>query len=351
MKTNNKTAIDHLFLGLTLVFLSISCNDHENTVSFMNPQDICGYKIHGEQLKVKFNNEETDKCEAEFIPIKEEPDKLLMKLYKLFPMQEEIDIVVNITSDETNILFAGKVNRPLYELEVSGKATYFTKTKVNTPSNPPFVDIQCNYKVAASNIYVETPYIFKLNKNSMEVVSGSEGTVEWEGKNYSKWDFVSKVIKDISERLSQETTALKLVFHENSYLDISLQFAGNQDFTSWMSLRYWLEEDTNIIYLEHTDEQINIFFDQWTGKPPVSSYPFIHYDSNRNLLPIFFTSSMDNKGMAIAEPHSYSIIYRYVEAKGSEGRTEKELQELQLFQNILQEDQKNNGWCIMMTYE
>lgn len=344
MKTVNK------ILWLIIVFLSVSCNNHENAVSFINPQDICGYKIHGDQLKVKFNNEEIENCGVEFIPIEVESGKLLMKLYKLFPTQEEIDIVVDITSDETNMLFAGKVNHPQYELEVSGRATYFTKTKVKASSNPPFVDMQCNYKVV-SDVYLETPYIFKFNRNSMLVVSGSEGTVEWEGNTYSKWDFVSKVIKDISERFSQETTAIKLVFHENSYMDISLQFAGTQDFTSWMRLHYWLEEDTNIIYIEHTDEQINMFFDQWTGKPPVSSYPFIHYDSNRNLLPIICTSSNDYKGMAIAEPYSYSIIYRYIEAKGSEERTEKEQQELQLFQDILQKDQKNNGWCIMMTYE
>lgn len=349
-KGNKKKTIYYLLLSLSFVFSGISCNKNENTISLMNPQDICGYKIYSDQIKVKFNNEDIDKCGIRFIPIENQPTKLLLQLYDIFPMQKDIDIVVDIVPDITNIMFTGKVNRPYYKLEVSGKVTNIKNKKATALSEIPFIEIQCNYKVTNA-VDLETPYILRFDKNSIEIVSGSEGTIEWEGQTFSKWDFVNKMIKSICERFSQETTAVKLIFHDNSYLDISLQSTESQDFKLWMSIHYWFEENTNTIYLEHTDEQINRFYEQWTGKPTVSSYPFIHYDSNRNLLPIFFTSSKNNKGVAIVEPYSYRIIHRYIEAKGSEGRTKEELQELQLFQKVLQEDHKDNSWCIMMIYE
>lgn len=347
----DKAAACCLFISLLFVFVGVSCNGDEKVATLMKPQEMCGYSIYSENASVKWNGEEIDKCDFNFAPIKGDTTKLLMKLYDIIPANEGVNIIVDVVPGESNIQFFGKAQDYRYKLEVNGTFVKSAGTKGANASKDVFVDMQCKYEVT-SGVKPETACVFRFDKNCMLLSGGRMETIEWEGQTYTESDFVKTVVGRICERTSREVAAMKFVFHKDSYLDIFLQAAGSQEFTLWMTVRYWFDESmhSRFMYFEFTDEQMETFLKQWSGFPEIYTTPFDCYRANRNLLPILYWPN-DQWVMTLADPGMYHFISMYVNAKGSEGLSEKEQQELFLFRDIIKKDQGDGSWSIILLSE
>lgn len=334
--------------------LAVSCdNDEGDIVNLLDPQEICGIRYYGEEINVDWNGTPLADCNFEFTPVEQDSTKLNLRLFNIIPSVAGIDVVVDVVPGETEISFSGTVRNYSYELKVEGR---YSASEVGTKSvaGKRIIDLRCLYK-ATGDLQLEKPYIFRFDKNCMYWQTATGGPVEWDGRTYSATDFVQSVLEHISARIAKEATALQVVFHDDATMDISLCRADNLDFVPWMTVKYWYGTTyANDMYLEFTDEQVRMFYDEWIGIPDSAySPPFINYMENRNLLRMIYWSG-EKLCWSIANPYRYRALSMYIRAKGVEGLTEKEKQELFLFRKCLENVEDRNdwmSWCITMNSE
>lgn len=333
--------------------LTVSCdNDEKGIVTLFDPQDICGIRYYGEEINVDWNGAILTDCSFEFTPVERDSTKLNLRLFHIIP-SVDIDVVVDVIPGETEICFSGAVRNYSYDLEVEGRYSASAGVETKGVAGKQIIDLRCLYK-ATGNLQLEKTYIFRFDKNCMHWQTGTSDTVEWDGQMYSAIDFVQSVLEHISARIAKEVTALQVVFHNDATMDISLCRTGNSDFVPWMTVKYWYGMYPNDMYLEFTDEQVRMFYEEWVGIPDgIYAPPFINYMENRNLLRMIYWSG-EMLGWSIANPYRYWVLSMYVGAKGIEGLTEKEKQELLLFKKCLENVEDQNdwmSWCITMNSE
>lgn len=339
---------------LYAMVLATSCDKGEDAVILMNPQEICGIRYQGKDINVNWNGTTLTDCDFEFAPVEQDSTKLRLQLFSIIP-SGVVDVVVDVVPGETGIRFSGMAENYLYELKVEGCYSLSSiQEGLKEATGRPIIELQCVYK-ATGDLKLDVPYVFRFDKNCMYCQTGSGNLIEWDGRMYSSTDFVQSVLEHICARIAKEVTALQVVFHADASMDISLRRAGDAGFVPWMTAKYWYNtEYANNMYLEFTDEQVKMFYEEWLGLPKdVYSPPFINYLSGRNLLSMIYWSN-EGLGWSIANPYRYSALNMYVKGKGIEGLTEKEKQELLLFQKCLKnvEDQSDwMSWCITMNSE
>lgn len=345
----------YLMSLLFAVTLVASCsNDDEDVVVLMNPQDICGTLYAGSGTNIEWNGKNLSDCSFEFFPVEGDTTKLQLKLYGAIISEESPIVIVDVVPGESEIVFSGTKAGYQYELKVEG--SYFDPLKdgEHIAKEQPAINLKCQYK-AIGDLTMEQPYIFRFDKNCMYWQAGSGNMIEWDGQKYSATDFVQRTLEHISARIAKKITAIKVVFHEDASVDMSFQRAGSTEFVPWMTVQYWYSSKySNNMYLEFTDEQVKMFYDEWLGIPDdYYSPPFMGLPANRNALPMIYWAG-ERLGWSIANPYRYRALDMYVRAKGIEGLTEKEKQELLLFRECLEnvDDQSHwMSWCITMNSE
>ena len=176
---------------------------------------------------------------------------------------ENLSLPVNVVPGEEEIRFSATEKTDEYNLVIQG---------VYTDKN---VDIQCEYAVTGG-IETNTPYVLPLDSEHISWgVNNLTGTVEWEGQTYENTDFARMMMeKSVAER-SQQIAALKMFFRDDAWLDLSLKYASDADFTPWMSVRYWYMEQENQLCLDITNEQETKFYDEFFRGTPDAWVPFL----------------------------------------------------------------------------
>ncbi|MEY8464792.1 MULTISPECIES: hypothetical protein [Bacteroides] len=334
-----------IFFSFTIFFFS--CDDRkEDDRLLMNTHDMCEQVVY--KNVIMMNGKKVEASRLEFIQ-QESSSVFLMKMYGIIPLEDGVPVIVEAIPDKDEIRFTGKSNDVRYQLEVEGRYTHL-QLKSSTVSNEPFVEMNCKYKVLPQCGLLEKPFIFRLDTECMFFLNHRDETIEWNGQTLPKIEFMQTTLEHIRERLAKEVQAIKLIFHEDSSLDIWMKTTGSMDFTLWMNVQYWFLNTSENLYLELTTTQTELFYQQWTGKPTMFSPPFISFDSNRNLLPLFYSSD-EKLSLAIIAPFCYSMAYCYLKSKGCEDLTEEEHDELSIFLEIIREGHRLNSWQVYLQSE
>ncbi len=337
---------------LLLMGLIVSCNKDEDIATLLNPQTICGSYYNGEGISVGWNGKEVSNISFELSPVEGDSTKLKLELFNAIPLNNGVEVLVDVIPGETEISFSGILKNYSYELQVEGIYMNHSLEDLKSTEKQSKIDLQCRYK-AHGDLDIDKPYIFRFDKNCMYWQAGTSGPVEWDGHTYSATDFVQTVLEHISARIAKEVSAMQFVFHDDASVDISVCRAGNTDFTPWMTVLYWYGEYSNSMYLEFTGEQVKMFYDMWLGTPNESYTPPFRMWGERNLLPMIYWAG-ERLGWSIANPNRYYALEMYTKGKGLEGLTEKEKQELLLFEKCLNNVDDHNhwmSWCITMNSE
>lgn len=339
---------------LLAVTLATSCSNEDDVVVLMNPQDICGTIYNGSATNIEWNGKTLSDCGFEFFSVEGDSTKLQLKLYGAVISEDSPIIIVDVVPGESDIYFTGTKTSYQYELKVEGSYSDASKDGEQIGKGQPTVNLKCQYR-AIGDLRMEQPYIFRFDKNCMYWQAGSGNMIEWDGQMYVATDFVQRTLEHISARIAKKITAIKVVFHEDASVDMSFLKAGSTEFIPWITVQYWYSSKyANHMYLDFTDEQVKMFYDEWLGTPnDYYSPPFMRLSNNRNALPMIYWAG-ERLGWSIANPYRYRALDMYVRAKGIEGLTEKEKQELLLFRKCLEnvDDQSHwMSWCITMNSE
>lgn len=344
----------YLMSLLFAVTLVTSCSSDEDVVALMNPQDICGTLYGGSGTNIEWNGKALSDCAFEFSPVEGDSTKLQLKLHGAIISEGTPIVIVDVVPGEADLFFSGTKAGYQYELKVEGRYSDPSKNKEQAAKEQPTINLKCQYK-SIGDLSMEEPYIFRFDKNCMYWQTGGGNDIEWDGKTYSAIDFVQRTLEHISARIAKKITAIKVVFHEDASVDMSFQKVGSNEFVPWMTVQYWYSTKySNTMYLDFTDEQVKMFYDEWLGTPSdYYSPPFTTFGTNRNVLQMIYWAG-ERLGWSIANPYRYRALDMYVRAKGIEGLTEKEKQELLLFRDCLinVDDQSHwMSWCITMNSE
>lgn len=330
MKTGTWT-IKSLLAGMLLAGALASCSNEEEPVRLMNPREM----LNGnKQIVVRWNGELMDEASAYVNPTEGDSSALGIRLYGIMPDYEAMlsrsfisfdvpFVPLQVTPRETDILFDGILETSKYKLSVQGAYTSGS------------LEVECDYEIT-EGIQTGQPYVLPLDDGHFEWRMNVQGTVEWEGETYTKMDFIQMVWDKVLARLAEETPEVRMTFHEDGLADIDLRHAFGTDFTPWMTVRYWYAVN-NLVCLALTREQVHEFYDQWTGEPKIYTTPFYEFGNDSQLLPLFYTPQEDTGHLywGISSTSMFHIMYMYLEAKGLEGLSEREREELALFDDII----------------
>ena len=320
---------------LILTGICSACsNEDDPVVQLMDPQEMFNNnQWYPQDQTVLRWNEETVQARVGFLPTKEDTTQLEMVVSGMKPGRLEthgqlwtihyLAVPIETMPGESEIHFNGQETTSEYDLSIQG--VYTEKS----------VDIQCVYKVTGG-IQTEIPYVLLLDKEHVQwKYDNWSGTVEWDGQTYTKTYFARQTWEKIIGRMSQEVTAVQMLFHANGYLDMALQYASETDFTPWMTVRYWYTEDHQMCW-ELTYEQENQFYDQWTGHPSIYLSPFLPYSNSESQLLYFEYETADSYLSFNVHPFvEDDLLLMYMKAKGLEGLTEKEQEELALLGTLI----------------
>lgn len=343
-------------IGLILISLFnvigfTSCDSDESSPIPMSPQSICGKQFYEDECKMVWNDAILTDFSFEFQPVEGDTTKLLLELYAQVPDIKHT-ILVDVQPDEKSMRFSGGMNNGWYMLKVEGLYSETDEGSLN--ATKPKIEMRCDYEVMEKSL-LDHPYIFRFDKNCMFPQAGGDAPVEWDGKTWNSWDFVKTVLGHISERIAREMTAIEVVFRKDATLEISIQRAGSSEFTPCMTIKYWFTEYNNYMFLEFKDAQRDLFYESCLGIPDNSySPPMISIGDNRNLLKMIYWGGSESLSWSIANPFRYWALSMYVRAKGIEGLSDKDKEELLLFHKVLNNvDDRNHwmSWCITMNSE
>lgn len=331
-------------ISLYLILLSlfvVSCNK-DDSITLENPKDMCTSPVELSNTNFIFNGQKQEIENLEFLPVKGDSTKLLMKIRGILPVDSFLTIPVNVVPAEDSITFSGENSDPRYDFEVRGVYKKSYSSIHRTTHN--HVRLECSYKVI-SGIKLEHPYVFRFDKGCIDVASGNGGSyVDEDGTTYDKMAVAKIVIADICKNISKQTSAMQFLFHENGTLDISLQNAGETQMKLWMTVPYWFSKSAPGITIVFNDSQSLEVYNQWTGIPDMFA-PFLVPDVYDKKYPLQLFYNDNETFYFFFNPYvAYRMYQMYIQAKGLQGTTAEEQKYFTLFSHILSRSKDMNSW-------
>ena len=166
------------------------------------------------------------------------------------------------------------------------------------------------------------------------------------------------VLRKIGQRVAQHTEMMRVIFHADASLDILVKRVGESDFVRFATLKYDISgKYQNRMDWIFTKEQARYVETELIGEPPVCAVLLADFFlDGRYFLPMFFKrgASPGELSLNIANPYRLIAVSRYVQTKGVEGLSEKDTEEMQLFFQIIQENdawQKDAEWLYLLCTE
>ena len=299
----------NFLLGMMAALVYVSCSNEDEVVvpvTKMDPQAMCNndkWWTSRFGLSFTLNGEEVDYAQVHFTPQANDTTQLMMTIDGIKPRWfseaperswpsrrvEYLQLPVDVVPDEEEIRFSATEKTDEYDLAIQGVYT------------GEHVDIQCEYTVTGG-IATNTPYVLPLDSEHIRWDAANlAGTVEWEGQAYEKPDFAQMMMEKAVAERSRQIAALKMFFRDDAWLELSLKYASDTDFTPWMSVRYWYTEGKNQLCLDITSEQDSQFYDEFfRGTPDAWAPPFIPYGgSDRYLLVMDYEVQGENVRLSL----------------------------------------------------
>lgn len=178
-----------------------------------------------------------------------------------------------------------------------------------------------------------------------------------ERTSMEKTDLVKDVLRKMGQRVAQRTEMMRVIFHADATLDVFVREVGEENFVQIATLQYdissMIPNRMNWIF---TQEQSRYVETELIGEPlPCSIFFTDFFNDGRDFLSMYFARG-DNSGslyLNIASPYRQRAVSRYIRSKGAEGLPEEEVEEMELFFQIIQEDGawEDNTWLYLLRTE
>ena len=326
------------------VCLVVSCSE-DNAPVLTDPTEMCETNVvfRNETLSLQINGVPFPDGLVQFEPVEGDSTRLMMYISNYVP-ERSVEILVKVTPGEGNVTFEGTTDGMLKSYQAETKGVYRSN-----PDGSRQIEAECTISTAVG--FTEIPFEYHFAKNMLHVSTGLGGTVEWQGKEIEKWDFVQSVLDKISLRFAQEITDVKLVFHSDTTFDIWLKWAGQSEYVLWMTPRFWIENDyVQLMAWIFTREQYEQFCTQWLGTLDFETVsPFRPLVGGEYELPILCWASAENFTCTIRNPQRYAALDMFLKGEFMEGLTDEEKREMEMFSDILYDvDDLSDSmsWCI-----
>ena len=346
-----RTVLKCLSVGILLLFFSCK---NEEALPLLNPEsEMCEIRFSGSAFDFQWNGKALGVKDAwaypvvEFDAIESDTTKLQLTISSLLP--DDIKLAVDVVPGVSEIVFSGKSSGKPYDLEVEG---YFMPQEEEKK-----LSITCRYQMNESCIELDTPYDFHFGEDCLSLIVGGPGEVEWNGQVWKKTDLVKDVLRKMGQRVAQRTEMMRVIFHADATLDVFVREVGEENFVQIATLQYdissMIPNRMNWIF---TQEQSRCVETELIGEPlPCSIFFTDFFNDGRDFLPMYFARG-DNSGslyLNIASPYRQRAISRYIRSKGAEGLPEEEVEEMELFFQIIQEDGawEDNTWLYLLRTE
>lgn len=346
MKTNVLTQMWGIFLIMSVCLLA-SCSENDTpALALTDPAEMYepDLTFRGDALSLQINGTTVTDCSVYFEPVEEDSTQMMMYIMNYVP--QPVKILIKTTPGEGVVTFEAVPDDFIYERQIKG--TYYADTDEADGSSR---RIQADCTLSAYWGTGSNEYHF-LSKGLFRT-AGKAGTIEWQGKEISRWDFVQEVLDKISLRIAEKITDMKLVLHEDFTFETWLKQAGQTDYELWMTARYWIDTQyTNSMFWLFTREQCEQFCSQWLGplSAPYGQSPFQKW-GNYYVLPITYWGTSDEFSWTISNPYRYTALDMFMQGKGMEGLTEEEKQEMEMFSQVLYDVEDLSdwmSWCIVL---
>lgn len=344
-----------LFLMLAGILLFLLSCSKEEVRPLLNPQTELGDScFYSSDYELQWNGEALGGKDSwahpkvKFTTINSDSTKLKLIISSL--NADEIDLVVDVVPGVSEITFSGKSSRKPYDLEVEGRFVPDDKGKK--------LFLNCHYQINDFSIEVDTPYDFRFGEDCFSLFVWRGGDIEWNGNTWEKSELVRDVLRKIGQRVAQHTEMMRVIFHADASLDILVKRVGESDFVRFATLKYDISgKYQNRMDWIFTKEQARYVETELIGEPPVCAVLLAGFFlDGRYFLPMFFKrgASPGELYLNIANPYRLIAVSRYVQTKGVEGLSEKDTEEMQLFFQIIQENdawQKDTEWLYLLCTE